>query len=241
MKIPEVVKKICKIIQKQKKEKNINNSSSSKKFDKSGDTWFRKLQRRIIWGTLKGLYKIVYRAKIEGTENIPEDGAFVLCGNHMDYIKVPAIVVFAPRKINFIAKSELFKNPFLKRLGELFDVIPVKRGKQDLDAMKKSLKVLNNEEGLGLFPEGTTRGLEKGVKVKNGAAFMALRTGKPIVPVGVEVTKRPFPKIIIRYGKILDYSQYQSKNPEKEVLDKVTEEMMTVIKDLANFDKYNKK
>ena len=75
--------------------------------------------------------------------------------------------------------------------------------------MKKSLKVLNSKEGLGIFPEGTTKGLEKGVKVKNGAAFMALRTGNPIVPVGVEVTKKPFSKIIVRYGKTLDYSQHK--------------------------------
>lgn len=218
-----------------KKEKNIE--KSSKKFDKPGESWFAKLQRRIIWTVLRGFYRLVYRIKVEGTENIPKEGAFIICGNHIDFIKVPVIVLFAPRKVNFIAKIELFKNPFLKRLGELFDVIPVKRGKQDVDAMKKSLKVLNNGEGLGLFPEGTTRGLEKGVKVKNGAAFMALRTGKPIVPVGVEVTKRPFSKIIVRYGKVLDYSHYQSRTPEKEVLDKVTEEMMNVIKDLANFDK----
>ncbi len=215
--------------------------SSSKNFDKPGDSWFIKFQRRIIWGALKLLYRVVYRAKIEGVENIPENGAFILCGNHADYIKVPAIVLFCPRKVNFIAKYELFKNPFLRHFGELFDVIPVKRGKQDVDAMKKSLKVLSKEEGLGLFPEGTTRGLEKGVKVKNGAAFMALRTGKVIVPVGIEVTKRPFPKIIIKYGKVLDYSQYQSKTPEKEVLDKVTEEMMNIIKNLSNFDKYEKK
>ncbi len=215
-----------------KKEK-----TSSKKFDKPEDSLFTKFQRRFIWGALKGLYKVIYRIKVEGEENVPKDGAFVICGNHIDFIKVPVIVLYSPRKINFIAKAELFKNPFLKRLGELFDVIPVKRGKQDVDSMKKSLKVLNNGEGLGLFPEGTTRGLEKGVKVKNGAAFMALRTGKPIVPVGVEVTKRPFPKIIVRYGKVLDYSKYQSRTPEKEVLDKVTGEMMEVIKDLANFDK----
>ena len=221
-----------------KKEKIKN---SSKKFDKPGDSWITKLERRIVWGGLRTLYKVVYRIKVEGEENIPKEGAFIICGNHIDFIKVPVIVLFAQRKINFIGKAELFKNPFLKRLGEIFDVIPVKRGKQDVESMKKSLKVLSDNEGLGLFPEGTTRGLEKGVKVKNGAAFMALRTGTVIVPVGVEVTPRPFPKIIVRYGKVLDYSEYQSRNPEKEVLDKVTEEMMNVIKDLANFDKTNKK
>ena len=216
---------------KENQPKNVE--KSSKKFDHPEDSWWTKAQRRFAWGVLRVFYKIVYRIKIEGTENIPKEGAFVICGNHVDFVKVPVIVLFAPRKVNFIAKAELFNNPILAWLGRLFDVIPVKRGKQDVDSMKKSLKVLNNGEGLGLFPEGTTRGLEKGVKVKNGAAFMALRTGKPIVPVGVEVTKGPFPKIIVRYGKVLDYSEYQSRTPEKEVLDKVTIEMMEIIKDLA--------
>lgn len=207
---------------------------SSKKFDKKEDSIWTKLQRRIVWGFLRGFYKIFYRVKIEGTENVPKEGAFILCGNHIDFMKVPVVVVYCPRKVNFMGKIELFNNPFLARLGKLFDVIPVKRGKQDVDAMKKSLKVLNSKEGLGIFPEGTTKGLEKGVKVKNGAAFMALRTGNPIVPVGVEVTKKPFPKIIVRYGKTLDYSQYKSKTPEKENLDKVTNEMMETIIGLAN-------
>ena len=51
--------------------------------------------------------------------------------------------------------------------------------------------------------------------------------------MGVEVTKKPFSKIIVRYGKTLDYSQYKSKTPEKENLDKVTNEMMETIIDLA--------
>lgn len=245
LKISEVVDKICEIIESSEKWKKKQltkkelreirrQEKSSKKFDKNTDSIWTKFQRRVIWGFLRGFYRVFYRVKIEGTENVPKEGAFILCGNHIDFMKVPVVVVYCPRKVNFMGKIELFNNSFLARLGELFDVIPVKRGKQDVDAMKKSLKVLNSKEGLGIFPEGTTKGLEKGVKVKNGAAFMALRTGKPIVPVGVEVTKKPFPKIIVRYGKALDYSQYKSKTPEKENLDKVTSEMMETIIGLAN-------
>ncbi len=246
LQISEVVEKICEIIESSEKWKSKNKltkkqlrkikkeEKSSSKFDKKEDTIWTKLQRRIVWGFLRSYYKIFYRVKIEGAENVPKDGAFILCGNHIDFMKVPVVVVYCPRKVNFMGKIELFNNPFLARLGKLFDVIPVKRGKQDVDAMKKSLKVLNNKEVLGIFPEGTTKGLEKGVKVKNGAAFMAIRTGKPILPVGVEVTKGPFSKIIVRYGKPLDYSQYKSKTPEKENLDKVTKEMMDTIIKLAN-------
>ena len=216
---------------KEKKANKIENVYSSKKFDKPEDKGFKKFQRRIVWVILRGFYKLFYRLETHGDENVPKEGAFIICGNHVDFVKVPVIVLFTPRKVNFIAKAELFKNPILNWLANLFDVISVKRGKQDVDSMKRSLKVLNNGEGLGLFPEGTRHGMEKGVKVKNGAAFMALRTGKPIVPVGIKVEKR---KIVLNYGKVLDYSQYQSKTPEKEILEKVTKEMMDTIVELTN-------
>lgn len=206
-------------------------ANSSKKFDKPEENWWKKAQRRMVWVVLRAFYKIAYRIETHGEENVPKDGAFIICGNHVDFVKVPVIVLFTPRKVNFIAKAELFENPILSWLGNLFDVISVKRGKQDVDSMKRSLKVLNNGEGLGLFPEGTRHGLEKGVKVKNGAAFMALRTGKPIVPVGVKVEKH---KIVLNYGIPLDYSQYQSRTPEKETLEKVTNEMMETIIQLTN-------
>lgn len=216
---------------KEKKANKIENVYSSKKFDKPEDKGFKKFQRRIVWVILRGFYKLFYRLETHGDENVPKEGAFIICGNHVDFVKVPVIVLFTPRKVNFIAKAELFKNPILNWLANLFDVISVKRGKQDVDSMKRSLKVLNNGEGLGLFPEGTRHGMEKGVKVKNGAAFIALRTGKPIVPVGIKVEKR---KIVLNYGKVLDYSQYQSKTPEKEILEKVTKEMMDTIVELTN-------
>lgn len=241
MTIEEVKNRVEEIIKEklnqQKNTKEIKNEDHQmeekgvKAFDKPTDSWWKKFQRRFAWHGLRGFYKIFYRLEMHGEENVPREGAFIVCGNHVDFVKVPVIVLFTPRKVNFIAKAELFNNPILAWLGNLFDVISVKRGKQDIDSMKNSLKVLAKGEGLGLFPEGTRNGLAKKVKVKNGAAFMALRTGKPIVPVGVKVTKA---KIILNYGKPLDYSKYQSKTPEKEVLDKVTEELMNTIVELTN-------
>lgn len=230
MTIDEVEAKVKKIIEKKMKQYKKEKKNAIKQFEKEGESWWTKFQRRVVWHVLRGFYKLFYRVEVNGTENIPEDGAFILCGNHVDFFKVPVIVVFAPRKINFIGKAELFNNPILARIGELFDVIPVKRGKQDVDSMKNSLKVLARGEALGLFPEGTRNGLAKNVKVKNGAAFMALRTGKTIVPSGIKVSKA---KIIVNYGKPLDYSKYQSKTPEKETLDKVTKDLMDTIIELT--------
>ncbi len=231
-KVYEIIEeKMKQVTTSQKEVKPTKKKKVVEEYDKPEDSLWMKLQRRFIWHTLRGFYKIFYRLEVKGLENIPEEGAFIVCGNHVDFMKVPVIVIYATRKINFIGKAELFNNPFLARLGELFDVIPVKRGKQDVDSMKKSLKVLAKGEGLGLFPEGTRNGIAKKVKVKNGAAFMALRTGKPIVPVGIKVQKG---KIIVNYGKLIDYSKYQSKTPEKETLDKVTEDLMNTIIQLTN-------
>ena len=251
MTIPEVEKKVKEIIDNKLKEEKITlekkeNTTPAKieqtvscfrgarEFEKPTESTFYKLQRRCVWHILRGFYRLFFRLEMRGVENVPTDGAFIICGNHVDFLKVPVIVLFTPRKVNFIAKAELFNNPILAWLAQLFEVISVKRGKQDVDSMKNSLRVLAKGDGLGLFPEGTRNGLAKNVKVKNGAAFMALRTGKPIVPVGIKVTKGPFSKITLNYGKPLDYSQYQSKTPEKEVLDKVTEELMNTIIDLTN-------
>ena len=190
--------------------------------------------RKIIKGFLHFLYIIVYRVKKVGEENIPKDGAYILCGNHVHALDAPAVVVCTKRKIDFLAKQELFKNPFLKWLGNMFDVIPVKREKQDIDSMKKCLAVLNKGGILGMFPEGTRKGMSKNVKVKNGAAFMALRTGVPVIPVGIQGNFKVFTKVKLNYGKPLDFSKYKSKTPEKETLDKVTSEIMENIIRLTN-------
>lgn len=232
--IEEVQVKIEELIEKKKKHlakpENVEKKEAIEK--KKKESFGKKAWRAIIKYVLLFLYKIVYRVKVEGQEKMPQEGAFILCGNHVSYIKVPVIVLFTKRKVNFIAKAELFKNPILNWLGYLFDVIPVKRGKQDVDSMKKSLTVLKNGEVLGLFPEGTRNGLEKKVKVKTGAAYMALRAGVPVVPVGIKVTKKPFPKIILNYGEALNFGK--DKMPEKEKLEQVTKTIMDDIIRLTN-------
>ena len=77
-----------------------------------------------------------------------------------------------------------------------------------------------------LFPEGTRKGMEKNGKAQNGAAFMALRTGVPVIPVGIQGEMKPFHKVKLNYGKPLDFTKYQTNKPEKELLDKVSKEIM---------------
>ena len=223
--IDEVEERIIEIINKKQEKPKIS------KVKKEMSLW-TKLQRGLILGILKIFYIIFYRIKVIGEENIPEEGAYILCANHVEFFKVPILEVFIKRDVIFIAKEELYHNPFLAHLGKLFSVIPIKRGKQDIEAMKQSIKTIKEGKILGIFPEGTRNGLAKNVKVKTGAAYMSLKTSTPIIPVGIKVTKKPFPKIIMKIGKPMNHAMYYSKVPEKEVLEKVTDEVMGEIKGL---------
>ncbi len=186
----------------------------------------------IVRGAIYLWCKVYYRAEIIGLENIPKEGAAIFCGNHRSYLDPPLIVCTAKRDMRFLAKDELAKNPFLNFLGWAFEAIHVKRDEKDVTAIKESLKALKNGQCIGLFPEGTRNGLEKGEKVKDGVAFFAVRSGAKVVPCGIKGGTKENRKVTITYGKPLDYSQYKGSK-DKEVLDKITEEIMGNIIELA--------
>ena len=188
----------------------------------------KKIGRVIIRFVILTYCRIVYRLKVVGLENVPKDGAVIFCGNHRTYLDPPAIVVTAGRHMRFLAKEELRKNPLFAFLGMVFDGIYVKRDSKDVSALKTTLKALKDGESIALFPEGTRNGMEKGEKAKDGAAFFAVRTGAKVIPVGISGGEKPFKKMYIKYGQPLDF-----KGRSKDELDKVTDEIMEKIIELA--------
>ncbi len=182
---------------------------------------------------LKGLFwlmsVIVYRIKINGKENIPEDGAALICPNHVHALDAVLVVVHAKRRINVLAKEELFEHRALRWLAKIFGVYPVKQNSADLSAIKTSLKILKNKELLLIFPEGTRNGLARGVPVKNGPMTIAIKAGVPIVPVGIKGNFKAFSKVTINIGKPIYYDEYKDKINDKEVVSKLTEDLIKEI------------
>ena len=133
------------------------------------------------------MFHTVMRTKVIGRDNIPENGAAILCSNHIHFFDSVSIVVHNKRMIYIIAKDELFKskigNWFFRDVG----AFPVSRGKGDVEAIETANKHLQNGELLLIFPEGTRNGLEKGLKFKKGAAYMALQNKVPVIPIGMKV------------------------------------------------------
>ena len=198
--------------------------------------FFKKIGRVIVSFLILTYCRIVYRVKIIGKENIPQEGALLFCGNHRTYLDPPLVVVTAGRHMRFMAKEELRKNPLFAFLGFLYDGIYVKRDSKDITSLKTALKTLKDGKCVGLFPEGTRNGLEKNDgKIKNGAAYMALKTNAKVIPIGIVGPAKPFTKNAIIYGKPLDFSEYAARMKEdKGVEDQVSEIIKEEIVKLAN-------
>ena len=232
----QVVKKIEKLIKKEKKVQKLE----PKIYAERPNNTRKKVVRAITKTFLRSLYKIFFRMEIIGEENkakAAEKGGYIICPNHVNYLDAVAIVVFSKEKVRFIAKHDLARIGILRWLEHLFDVIPIKRNTQDLEGMKRCLKALKNDEIIGIFPEGTRKGMEKNVKAKNGAAFMAIRTGKQVVPVGISGSFKLFSKVCINYGEPIDMTKYKIKGKEKECQEQATEEIMNSIVRLTNVKK----
>ena len=184
---------------------------------------------------------ILYRPKIVGKENLPKEGGALLCPNHVSNLDAAVIVATFQRKVNVLAKEELFKNKFLCWIADLFGIYPVKRGAADMQAIKISLKILKHDGLLLIFPEGTRNGMAKGVKPKNGAVLIAGTAQKPIIPIGIQGSFKPFTRVIVNIGKPIDYTNLKEGIKDKEQATKLTAELMKTIVDLRDEDTRKKK
>jgi 1-acyl-sn-glycerol-3-phosphate acyltransferase len=135
------------------------------------------------WAPLLRMF--LSRTNVIGRENVPKNGAFILASNHLNNADPPAITGVIPRRIYWMAKTELFRIPFVGLGFRLFGYIPVRRFEADLGALRKAQETLAKGRVLGMFPEGTrskTGSLSEG---EPGTAVIALRTGAPILPMAL--------------------------------------------------------
>ncbi|MEU9139056.1 lysophospholipid acyltransferase family protein [Streptomyces sp. NPDC048404] len=191
------------------------------------------------------LLRLVFRPRIEGLEHVPSSGRAIVAGNHLsfaDHFLMPAIL---KRRITFLAKAEYFTGPGVKgRLTAAFfrsiGQIPVDRSGKEAGqaAIREGLGVLNKDELLGIYPEGTRSHDGRLYKGKVGVAVMALRAQAPVIPCAMIGTfeaqppGRKLPRVhpvVIRFGKPLDFSRYAGLEGEKAVLRAITDELMYAI------------
>jgi len=189
------------------------------------------------------LLKIFWRMEVIGIENLPESGGFIIASNHVSYLDPAVLAASLNRKIYFITKKEIFKNTFVSFILKNLNAFSVDRENVDILAFKKAMNILRKEEVLGIFPEGTRSSNGELQELKLGAIKIAMKTGVPILPVGIIGTHKIYPrginfpilfkhKIIVKYGALQNLNKLKSRDKiyqkeELNLLSKKIKELST--------------
>ena len=155
-----------------------------------------------VYTILKPLIWLFFPHRVVGLENIPEGGA-LLCANHISAWDPFLIAVSLPKNSRLVvmAKDELFHIPIVGFLLRKLGIFPVKRGGNDLTAMKTAIKSLNDGKRLLVFPEGTRVDNKDESEAKGGVVLMSTRTNTPMVPVYCGTKHKFLRKTTIVFGE----------------------------------------
>jgi 1-acyl-sn-glycerol-3-phosphate acyltransferase len=128
--------------------------------------------------------------EVTGQECVPPYGPLIVVANHVSYNDPPALVASVPRSLESLGKKELFTNPFNRWLMRGFRVHPLDRSGTGVDAMRAAMDLLAQDRAVVIFPEGHISPDHSLKEAKAGAAFLAMKTQAPILPVGIYGTER---------------------------------------------------
>lgn len=186
---------------------------------------------------LRSYFKILYKLHVEGLDEVPRDTNFIYIANHRTNNDPPFVGCHIPGKLAFMAKEELFKNKLFAALIKKLGAFPVTRGNGDNKVIDISVERLGIGKNLIIFPEGTRSKNGKIGKGHVGAALIAAKTGKPIIPIGIvygEDLKFRTP-VTIKFGKPIDPAEYCEicDEPNPRQLVKLKNRYMADLKELV--------
>jgi len=182
-----------------------------------------RLMRAVVWTF--GRYEVV------GPERVPKDGALIVVSNHLNNADPPLLGADIPRRIHFMAKQELFDSRFGWAM-RWFGAFPVRRFEADLTALRAAQGILKAGDVIGMFPEGH-RSRTGGMGPPHpGTALIALRSGAPLLPVGITGTERiRTPLVLLQKPRIRvvigePFTLPQARRTSAEQVREGTEEIM---------------
>jgi 1-acyl-sn-glycerol-3-phosphate acyltransferase len=193
--------------------------------------------------------KLFFLPKVSGQHNVPREGGVLLAGNHLSYFDWLFVPNSLPRMVRFVAKAEYFEGVGIRgKLKKFFFTntgnVPIDRSGASAaeGALITAKRILNDGHIFGIYPEGTRSHDGRLYKGKVGVAVIAIETGVPVVPVAVLGTDKLAPqgkkfgrwtRPTIIFGEPMEFSQYAGQQGDREVLRKVTDEIMDRIQQLS--------
>jgi len=148
----------------------------------------------VVRAAVAGFTRAFTRMSIEGRHHIPATGPFVLAPVHRSNMDTPIVSCLTRRRMRFMGKDSLWKGGPVSWVLSSLGGFPVARGTADREALRRCVSVLASGEPLVLFPEGERKSGPVVQPLFNGATYVALKAGVPIVPVGIGGSERVMPR-----------------------------------------------
>ncbi len=182
--------------------------------------WTYELVRMIFTPILMFLY----RGWALGTENVPQQGPFIIAPNHFSHLDHFLTGVYIRRKIQFMAKSQLYGNPVLDYVFRVGGVFPVMRGRHDEEAFISAHAILNMGGCVGMYCEGGRSRTRELGEARPGVGRLALESGVPVVPVAIHGSSRirgwkrlRFPKVTVQFGEPVSFPRDPAPSPDAQL------------------------
>ncbi len=208
----------------------------------------KSLSNKALYLTVRfiviGICRLYLRLRIIDAHKIPKTGTFILAPSHRSTLDIPVAAATTRRRLMYMGKDSMWKNKLFGKLFTALGTFPVTRGSADLEALKRCIAVLERGDPLVLFPEGTRHHGRIIEPLFDGAAFVAYKTGVPIIPVGIagseEIwppgTKLPRPrKCVVVVGDAIYPKDLNGSRASREMVSEFTLELQAALQ--AVFDK----
>ncbi len=151
----------------------------------------------LTWRAARGLIRIllfrIYRLRATGQQRLRESGPLIYAPVHRSHLDGPLVGSLTHHRVRYLGKEELFHPRPLGWLMRAIGTFPVRRGEADLDAMRAALNLLNDGQAMLVFPEGTRQPSDDIGHIFDGTAWLAAKSGAPVLPVGIAGTREAMP------------------------------------------------
>ncbi|MDD6736126.1 MAG: lysophospholipid acyltransferase family protein [Clostridiales bacterium] len=186
---------------------------------------------------LRFLSMFVFRIKTVGKNNVIKEGGAIFAVNHRSCWDPVLVALTSPRRLSFMAKSELFKNKLFAAIIKGLGAFPVHRGKGDIGAIKTALTILNQGKIMMMFPEGKRVKDGEPIDIKPGIAMIAAHAKVPVVPVCITGKYHWLSRITVNYGEPVYLDEYYDERLSVEKLQEISTSLMNRVYALGKAEK----
>lgn len=183
---------------------------------------------------------LLFKIKITGKGNFPEEGPLIVVGNHTAAMEAVFINIYTPWQMEMLSAADIPAEPFVEWISQFYGVIPLHRGSFDRSALRAALDVLDQTGVIGLFPEGGI--WEEGKrKAQSGVAWLSYRSAAPVLPIGFSDTtgklnaalKLKRPEMRMNIGEIIPPARLPEDQPRKTYLQEYADQVMDEVHQLV--------